>query len=168
MKKPTTRTLLIAAGIAGIAAIGTTGAVIAEHRYDDDDHHRGSMPYERMLHRLGHHLDLSAEQEEQLDLILEQHQQRFATQRAAVRDDLRELIIADEVSPADVNAVIDGIFDEGRRMGDNAAELFVAVHAILTPEQRAALAEGIAERWDDDGHGRRGWGWGRKDRHHRH
>ena len=167
MKKPTTRTLLIAAGIAAVAAIGTTGAVIAEHRYDDDDHHRG-MPYERMLHRLGHHLDLSADQEEQLDLLLEQHQQRFATQRAAVRDDLRELIIADEVSPADVNAVIDGIFDEGRRMGDNAAELFVAVHAILTPEQRAALAEGIAERWDDDGHGRRGWGWGRKDRHHRH
>lgn len=167
MKKPTTRTLLIAAGVAAVAAIGTTGAVIAEHRYDDDDHHRG-MPYERMLHRLGHHLDLSADQEEQLDLLLEQHQQRFATQRAAVRDDLRELIIADEVSPADVNAVIDGIFDEGRRMGDNAAELFVAVHAILTPEQRAALAEGIAERWDDDGHGRRGWGWGRKDRHHRH
>ena len=51
--------------------------------------------------------------------------------------------------------MLEGLFEERRRFRREAAELFVAVHGVLTPEQRAHLAEEIAEA---DGR----WGWSRR------
>lgn len=155
------RKAIIAA--AAVLALGGGAIAIADH--DDDRHDRYGKGYERLLKGLDDHIDLSAEQEAALERIFIERRERASALRDESRASLQELITADAVTADQVIDVFEGLLerreDHGRRR--EAAEVFAAVHAVLTPEQRAQLAEQIGEKGLRWGHGR--WFFSRESRH---
>ena len=111
---------------------------------------------EWIVSKLDRHLDLSDEQENRIEVIVEEklaEMQEFRMERIT---SIGEQIKSDSIDERQVRLLMD--FEgpvEG--MKDAMAEVIVAVHAVLEPEQRAMAGELIAERWGS-WHGKRSRG----------
>jgi Spy/CpxP family protein refolding chaperone len=55
---------------------------------------------------------------------------------------------SDNPDPAKVHAEIDARIEDMREMAHSAADAALEMHKVLTPEQRAQLAERAEQRWD--------------------
>ena len=163
MNKPSRKAIIATVAGTAVLALGGTAAAIAHEFYEDHDDDRYGR-YEHVFKELDDHIALTPEQRAEFERIFDERREETQALREARLASLQELIVADEVSPAEAAAVIDDLFE--RRLGrfdDEAAEVFVAIHGVLTPEQRAHIAEEIAE----EGHrlfDRRGHGHGRRHR----
>jgi Spy/CpxP family protein refolding chaperone len=94
-------------------------------------------------------LDATGEQEAQVDAVLDRvAPELFALKddHEALRQDLRAALTAPSIDPAEVES----IRADGLKLADEASRVVlgavVEVARVLTPEQRAELAE-AAERW---------------------
>ncbi|MBF2734690.1 MAG: Spy/CpxP family protein refolding chaperone [Betaproteobacteria bacterium AqS2] len=159
------RKALIAA--AAVLALGGASIAVADHLDDGHhDHDRYGKGYERLLKNLDDHIELSEAQEAELERIFIERREAALALREQGRTSLQELITADAVTADEVIAVLEGVLEPRAELDPRreAAEVFAAVHAVLTPEQRAALAARIGEhglRWGR--HGR--WFSSRESRH---
>ena len=93
-------------------------------------------------------LDLSAEQEERIEKIVEEKQAMIAAIGKGKRDTLSELIGQDSILKSQALDFMD--FEEPiEEIQEVFAEMLVEVHAVLLPEQRTTLVEKINEEWGD-------------------
>ena len=93
-------------------------------------------------------LNLSAEQEERIEKIVEEKQAMIAAIGKVKRDTLSELIGQDSILKSQALDFMD--FEEPiEEIQEVFAEMLVEVHAVLLPEQRTTLVEKINEDWGD-------------------
>jgi Spy/CpxP family protein refolding chaperone len=111
------------------------------------------------VERMAAHLELDETQRQSIENILEAARPEFQALRADFRANRQAL---DALDPADANysAAIDNIAAENGRLATEGTLLMSRVrnevHAILTEEQRAKLAEGKQRRRDAGGPRRSG------------
>ena len=163
------RTLILT--IAAAALIAAPGAVIAQHGPGGGPHGDGGMfggpgghggqGLLRMLHRLADRLELTEDQQAQIESIIDAHRSATQSQRdqaAAAREDFRE-----NHGPGDFDEV------EYRTFFESQAQIQVELHLdgaratseawnVLTPEQQDELLELIELFRDGRGGPRHGGG----------
>ena len=94
-----------------------------------------------VLEKLDDEVDLSDEQERQLKALVKETVNYMRTRRESRHVDGAALIRQPELSAAEVRVAMDARKTARGEMRDFIAEKIAAAHAILTPEQRAELAE---------------------------
>jgi Spy/CpxP family protein refolding chaperone len=118
----------------------------------------GPGPLGRALHRL----DLSTEQRDRIEALVDAHRDATESLRAEMRDGFRDRLAGDLETEFDESAVRARAEQRAEAMIEmevSRAKLHADVLAVLTPEQRAELAEmkaRFAERVERFGE-RRGW-----------
>jgi len=113
---------------------------------------------DRFLARMTEALDLSAEQQEKIKAIMEDHRKKVAPLRQGLdesRDKLRQLARADSFDEAAVRTLAASQAATKTEMIVERTRMQSQIHALLTPEQGK-----LAEEKLDRGQGHRG------DRHH--
>lgn len=111
---------------------------------------------EHFLARMTEALDLSAEQQEKVKVIMDEHQTKVAPLRQSLdesRDQLRQLGNADTFDETAVRSLAAGQAAAKAELMVERTRMQSQIHALLTPEQRK-LAEEKLER----GMGQRGGG----------
>jgi len=90
--------------------------------------------------------------EAQLDGVRAWHQARRAArqeqreQRRAEREAIRAELAKDRPDAAKLHALVDAQQDRARAAAHDRIDAWLELHGMLTPEQRAQLAENLAER----------------------
>ena len=126
-----------------VLGVALLGLVIYGVVKDDDD----ESPH-WFMDDLKEELDLSAEQEERIEKIVEEKQAMIAAIGKVKRDTLSELIGQDSILKSQALDFMD--FEEPiEEIQEVFAEMLVEVHAVLLPEQRTTLVEKINEDWGD-------------------
>jgi protein CpxP len=152
-------TVLTAALIGGL--FFTSAQVNAAPAGDPPKWERGERPEkgERFLARMTKTLDLSAEQQEKIKAIMDEHRNKVAPLRQDLdenRDKLRQATKADTFDEAAIRTLAAGQAAAKTELVVERARMMSQIHAVLTPEQRK-LADEKMERMME----RRGG-----DRHH--
>lgn len=149
----------LAVTMAALACLASASNISArqDHEMDDPGHYaprfergpEGGMWHQRrMMHDL-RELDLSEQQRQQLQALMQtRHDDRKAKRRARLesRKALREAATADPYDPARVRALAE---EQGRMMADmlvRRVDTQRQIRALLTPEQRAKLDDMRAQR----------------------
>ena len=88
-------------------------------------------------------LDLSEAQEQQVAGLLREHIEEMRVTKDSYITDTKAKLSQDTLSAAEIKALMTQHTDQNHRamMLDSSAELLASIHALLTPEQRAELAE---------------------------
>jgi Spy/CpxP family protein refolding chaperone len=121
-------------------------------------HERGG---ERFLARMSETLDLSAEQQEKVKAILEEHRTRVAPLRQSLdegRDNLRQAVKSETFDEAAVRTLAASQADTRTEMMVERARMQNRINALLTQEQRELAEEKLAGRMEHRGerhHGKR-------------
>ena len=149
-----TKKILIIPGFAALFIIAAVAALADSDRMRDGRGHGWGHGHgwdhgdksEWIVSKLDRHLDLSDEQENRIEAIVEEklaEMQEFRKERIS---SIGELIKADSIDERQVRQLMnfEGPVED---MKDAMAEVIIAVHAVLEPEQRAMAGELIAEHW---------------------
>ena len=126
---------------------------------DRPDMRRGDRPHHSPLLRCLHQIDLTDEQKDQIETILENNKDGTDAARAAVRDAKQALGAA--IDSDDTAAIQAAAADLGTAIGNRAVQrvsVASAVKAVLTADQLAELEElkEKAKKWMKDGKFKRG------------
>lgn len=147
--------VLIAALIGGLFL--HSSQVNAAPPGDAQEWERGERPEkggERFLARMTEALNLSAEQQEKIKAIMEDHRNKVAPLRQSLdesRDKLRQMAKADSFDEAAVRSLATSQAGTKTEMIVERTRMQSRIHALLTPEQRK-----LAEEKFDRGMGHRG------------
>jgi Spy/CpxP family protein refolding chaperone len=135
-------TVLALAAVAG----GTLALTAAKY------HHGGPAHLEQMInHRVDKMLDDVKATDTQRQQILAIKDKLLADGKAlrASQADVRKQLLAqwnaDQPDTAQVHALVDGRADATKKFADEVADALVQVHGILTPEQRATVAQKLQQ-----------------------
>lgn len=153
------RSVLVAAGIAAVAAAGLFAGHLVAGSMSEGGHgcgpHGGLEP-QRLFEHLADRLDLNDAQREQVRAILRGHAAEIETQMQAGAEAGRALHDAVQAEPIDEAAIRDRAAEFGRVHGEGSllcARIRAEVLPILTADQKAKL-QTMHERMR--GRGRRG------------
>lgn len=105
----------------------------------------GGMVLQNLLPML-RHADLSEEQQDRLREIMEHARERMeiirgAEDREGARERLLELFSGSSITALQVEEILNSRLQEMEEMNEIIAEAVVEIHGLLTPEQRASLAD---------------------------
>jgi Spy/CpxP family protein refolding chaperone len=105
---------------------------------------------ERAVRFAARKLDLSKQQQEELERILADAKAEMAGPRErweGSRDEVRRMILSDSISAADIEKMMAAHDEDREEVRGLFAEKAAEVHAILTPEQRQKLVDLMERRW---------------------
>ncbi len=158
------------AAIVGIVALGAAAAGAVAHdrggpggRFDPEN------AAEHVAERIDDRLDLSDEQEEQVEKVLAERMGTMRESLSGALDSATGKFASSDFDAEDAEAIIASMESMRAQMRTHMAAAMADVHGILTPEQRQEAMSMISERghgWLGGGHGRGGSREGR--RGHRH
>lgn len=117
---------------------------------------------EHFLARMTEVLNLSAEQQEKIKAIMEEHRNKVAPLRQSLdenRDKLRQAAKADNFDEAAVRALATSQATTKTELIVERTRMQSRIHALLTPEQRKLAEEMLDRRMEHRGgghHGKRG------------
>lgn len=147
--KTHTRVLVGIALAGGLLAFGVTSALSQPPGHGGFGHHggpHGGGPEMAMF--LLHHLDLGDDQEAQIDALVaagkESAEAQFQALEAA-RKALHEMVLTGTYSEAAAEPQVQAIATASGELARMHAKLGSEIAKILTPEQRAELAEDMAK-----------------------
>lgn len=144
----------IAAAAAALMIAGA-GASIAEARTPRSGHGKG-----RGAEMIARHLGLSEQQKESIRAIRESYKPRFDEFRDEMKDARRDYRLALEQNDPRATQLRESMEARRDSMKSLREEMQKRIEAVLTPEQRAKVAE-MKQRRDDRRHNRRGGDRGR-------
>ena len=158
------KTFIITA--AAVAIIGG-GAVAVAHFGDFPRFARHHMPHyvvHHLVDKMDHELDLSDAQQREIESVLNDTVRRFRDTGMARADSVTALLNQPQLTADQVRRAMQSRHADGARVDRDAliAEALAQVHAILTPPQRAALAELLEDKmarhmFREHRHFGRGW-----------
>lgn len=151
-----TKTKIIALSVATV--VGVTAAAFAGFGRDSDD--RREHRAEHIAEHLAKRLELTDAQEEQVNAIVQTALAERNALRQEAKEEIQQIILQDSMDKEGALRILT-IREEMREAAQEVmAEQMVAVHALLTPEQREKAAE-MLPRMGQRGKHRRGWlrGW---------
>jgi len=140
--------------VAVIAAVATAGIIFGVNalRYQYKKRYVWGGPEKRaeyIINKLTRKLDLTKDQQEKVNKIKDEILTRTKTirnDRAALREELTSLIKSEKLTKDMVDKFIDKRKSKMDEIRPFFVEKFIEFHNILTPEQRAKLADKL-ERW---------------------
>ncbi|MDX2244675.1 MAG: Spy/CpxP family protein refolding chaperone [Leptolyngbyaceae cyanobacterium bins.302] len=93
-------------------------------------------------------LNLSPEQVQKIQEIRNQHQERLAEQKQAVRQAQQELkqLMASKASTEQIRQKFDQLQDLKQKLGNTRMEVMLAIRNVLNPEQRQKLNEVVKQQ----------------------
>jgi Spy/CpxP family protein refolding chaperone len=157
------RTVVILAAAAALVAGGAAVAVA---------HGERGGPLSHLAERLNDELDLNREQRETLRAITADAYEFMREVRRERAAKMAALLKRDKVTAAEINAAIPSRDEMAKEIREFASAKIADFHAVLTPQQRARLADKVDEfgignwRGGRGFGGKRGWGRGHGWGHH--
>src|SRR5208337_410898 len=140
--------------VAVIAALATAGVIFGVNalRYQYKKRYIWGEPEKRaeyIVNKLTRKLDLTKDQQEKVNKIKDEilaRTKNIRNDRAALREELTSLIKSEKLTKDMVDKFIDKRKSKMDEIRPFFVEKFIEFHNILTPEQRAKLADKL-ERW---------------------
>ena len=135
-----------------IGALGTGAAIAGGKSCHRDGYHSGHHQVrmiDKMLGRLGNHLDLSDQQRSRLEEIKNDNMASMSALkqgRREIRVDSLALDPASESYDAQVSALAERHADLARQTALAMGQVYKEVSAVLSPEQQQMLKDKIAKR----------------------
>ncbi|QKT03501.1 Spy/CpxP family protein refolding chaperone [Ectothiorhodospiraceae bacterium 2226] len=158
--------LTVTSGAALAAPHERHGAIYQElamaqhaHAHERGEHPRGAMQGKRGMQHGGgmrhllQGLDLSDEQRAQIQEIVREHKGGTGEMRQQMREHqqaMREVITADRFDEVQARELAKAQSERMQEMMVRRAQMMHKIHAVLTPEQQAQVAERL-EQWGEHG-----------------
>ncbi|MDO3378505.1 Spy/CpxP family protein refolding chaperone [Geoalkalibacter halelectricus] len=163
MKKPILLIALLSLSLAGGQALSAVSAEAASdtERPGYERGERRDHPQARHLQRLAEELQLSAEQREQIGVLIDEHRTRTAAHRQTLgegRAQLHQMVRAQTFDEAGVRGLAAERNAAKTELWVERARMKHQIHGLLTPEQRELAEEKIHNRKTRGGEGRQGKG----------
>jgi len=154
--------------ISAVAALAVAGAVYGVAHFGDFPrfarHHMPHYVVHHLVDKMDHELDLSDAQQREIESVLNDTVRRFRDTGMARADSVTKLLNQPQLTAEDVRRAMQSRHADGARVDRDEliAEALAQVHAILTPPQRAALAELLEDKmarhmFREHRHFGRGW-----------
>ena len=142
--------LMVGSGLA-IAGSGKCDYQGKSHWGSGHDGHQHGPKLERMIGKLDHHLDLSDQQRDSLESILERNSELIDSQRQerhAIRQESMGLDPTSETYAAQTEEIADRVGEMARNQALLMASVFKQVSDVLTEEQREEMRSLMEKRID--------------------
>ena len=134
-------------GVVLLATVGLLAGMSACRHgggfHSDDPEDREKM-FNRMAAYVLDDIDASEDQQAAIQPILETMRVKFEKHRdnhQGTKEEFKELLTKDQVDKEALHQLIDTKSQSMTQLGHEMADAVVEIHALLTPEQRAQLAE---------------------------
>jgi Spy/CpxP family protein refolding chaperone len=144
--------LIVPVSLIGLVVVGGVALAAARHARGGGWRHDPASMERRIASRMEHvldELDATDAQRVQAREILKRHAPDLKAIREhheATRGEVEELWRGASLDPGTLRGLVDRKIEEARDAGYKIADAAAELHGILTPEQRAQLAEMAEER----------------------